>query len=246
MTPARSVAIRAESLIKDYHPDWHRPGRRALDGVSFAVLPGTVCGLVGPNGSGKSTTLKILAGLVRADAGRAEIAGRSAADAVRLGLVGFLPDPPAWPDFATAGAWLRRLARLSGLTKAAATAAAEGALGAAGLASASSRRVGEFSQGLRRRFGVAQAVVGDPAVILLDEPGSGLDPRALEQLGRVLRALADAGRTVLLTSHLLPQVEELCDQVVLLGSGRVLFDGRRERVAAAGGLNRLYLERAPA
>jgi ABC-2 type transport system ATP-binding protein len=243
MNPAHAPAIRAESLVKDFFTDWRGHRWRALDGVDFTVPVGSVCGLVGPNGSGKSTTLKILAGLTRPNAGRAEILGRLGAEAVRLGRVGYLPDSPALPVHLTGCAFLVHLARLSGLTPGAARDAAGRALEGTDLAGSALRRISEYSKGMRQRLGLAQAVLNDPDVVLLDEPVSGLDPRATEQFGRIVRDLGERRRTVLLTSHFLPQVEELCDQIILLERGRVLFSGEREEVRAAGGLHRLYLER---
>jgi len=243
MKPALAPAIRAESLVKDFVTDWRGRRWRALAGVDFALPGGRVCGLIGPNGSGKSTTLKILAGLMRPDRGHAEILGYDASEATRRGRVGYLPDLPALPGFLRADAFLRQLARLSGLSPDAARGAVGRALEQTGLGPIAARRIDSFSKGLRQRLGVAQALLGDPAVVLLDEPVNGLDPRAIELFGGLVRSLAERGRTVLLTSHFLPQVEELCDEVVLLDKGSVIFSGPRNSVGAAGGLHRLYLER---
>jgi ABC-2 type transport system ATP-binding protein len=237
------MGIRVESLSKSYATDWRGRHWRALDGVSFAVPRGTVCGLIGPNGSGKSTTLKILAGLTSPDASRAEIMGVPAGDAVRRGLVGYLPDQPALPGFVSGRALLVHLARLGGRSARAAATAADMALETTGLADAATRRVSEYSKGMRQRLGLAQTFLHEPEVLLLDEPVSGLDPRATEQLGRMIRELAHRGPTILLASHFLPQLEELCDQVVLLDRGRVLFAGSRDAADRAGGLHRLFLER---
>lgn len=241
MTSAHPLAIRAESLVKNYQTDWKGRRRRALDGVSLAVRQGSVCGLVGPNGSGKSTTLKVLAGLLRPDAGRCEILGQPLARAVECGLVGYLPESLGLPEYLTGEEFLRELAQLAGPSAIEEKIAR--ALALVGLAAQAQRRVGEYSKGMRQRLGLAQAVLGDPAVVLLDEPASGLDPRAAEQLGVAIRQLRDLGRTVLLTSHFLPQAEEWCDQLVLLEKGRVVFDGSCAEVAFSGGLQHLFLER---
>jgi ABC-type multidrug transport system ATPase subunit len=242
MNPAHAPAIRAESLVKSFVTDWRGRRWRALDGVDFVVARGAVCGLIGPNGSGKSTTLRILSGLTEPDQGRAEILGLDAAEAVRRGRVGYLPDLPALPGFFRGGALLTHLARLSGMSLAAATGAADRALAQTGLVGAAERRIAEYSKGMRQRLGLAQALLGEPEIVLLDEPASGLDPRAIDQLGRIVRGLGDRGRTVILTSHFLPQAEEICDQVVMLDHGRVLFAGPRHAVLAAGGLHRIFLE----
>ena len=241
MTSAHPLAIRAESLVKNYQTDWKGRRRRALDGVSFAVPSGGVCGLVGPNGSGKSTTLKLLAGWLRPDAGRCEIQNQSVEHAIGHGLVGYLPEALGLPEYLTGREFLRNLALLAGLS--AIDEKIAGALALVGLEADAGRRMGEYSKGMRQRLGLAQAVLGDPAVVLLDEPAVGLDPRAAAQLGAAIRQVHAQGRTVLLSSHFLPQAEEWCDQLVLLEGGRVVFDGSSVEVAAAGGLQRLYLEK---
>jgi ABC-type multidrug transport system ATPase subunit len=241
MTSAHPLAIRAESLVKNYQTDWKGRRRRALDGVSFAVAQGSVCGLVGPNGSGKSTTLKVLAGLLRPDEGKCEIHGQPVAHAIGAGRVGYLPETTGLPEYLTGEEFLRELAQLVGPCDIEDKIAC--ALALVGLTSEGKRRVGEYSKGMRQRLGLAQAVLGDPAVVLLDEPASGLDPRAAGQLGAAIGQLRARGRTVLLTSHFLPQAEEWCDQLVLLEKGRVVFDGGNAEVTASGGLHHLFLER---
>lgn len=241
MTSAHPLAIRAESLVIKYQTNWKGRQRRALDGVSFAVPQGRVCGLVGPNGSGKSTTLRVLAGLVRPDAGRCEILGQPVATLLNRGLVGYLPELLGAAEYLTGEEFLRDLAQLASLD--AIEDKIAGALALVGLEKEAKRCVGEYSKGMRQRLGLAQAVLGDPAVVLLDEPASGLDPRAAEQLGTAIRQLRDRGRTVLLTSHFLPQAEEWCDQLILLEKGRVVFDGSNAEVAGCGGLQHLFLAR---
>jgi ABC-2 type transport system ATP-binding protein len=235
MTSAQPLAIRAESLIKYYQTDWKGRRRRALAGVSFAVARGSVCGLIGPNGSGKSTTLMLLAGLLRPDSGRCEIQGQPANEALNLGVIGYLPEALGLPEF------LRELARLAGLSEI--KIKLTEALALVGLEAEAGRRMGGYSKGMRQRLGLAQAVLGDPVVVLLDEPASGLDPRASGQLGRAIRQLQAQGRTVLLSSHFLPQAKKWCDQLVLMEGGRVVFDGSGAEVLGSGGLQRLYLER---
>ena len=240
MNSAHPLAIRAESLVKNYQTDWKGRRRRALAGVSFAVARGSVCGMVGPNGSGKSTTLKLLAGLMRPDSGQCEIQEQPIAQAINRGLVGYLPEALVLPGYLTGREFLRELARLAGLSAIEARIAE--ALALVGLEREANRRVGEFSKGMRQRLGLAQAVLGKPEVVLLDEPASGLDPRAAEQLGAAIRQLRVQGRTVLLTSHFLPQAEEWCDQLILMEGGRVVFNGSNAEVAVSGGLQQLYLE----
>ena len=166
MNSAQPLAIRAESLVKNYQTDWKGRHRRALTGVSFGVSRGTVCGIVGPNGSGKSTTLKLLAGLLRPDAGRCEIADQPVARAVACGLVGYLPEALVLPDYLPGKEFLRELAHLAGMS--AIDEKISAALALVGLEADAHRRVGEYSKGMRQRLGLAQAVLGEPDVVLLD------------------------------------------------------------------------------
>lgn len=241
MTSAHPLAIRAESLVKYYPTDWQGRRRRALAGVSLRVPSGTICGLIGANGSGKSTTLKILAGLLRPDGGSCEIDGRPVAMATVEGRIGYLPEALELPGEMRGGEFLRELAELSRLP--APEAVVTEALAMVGLASEANRRIREYSKGMRQRIGLAQAILGGPAVVLLDEPASGLDPRALAQLRDLLRELRRRGRTVLLSAHELPQAEAWCDQVVLLERGHVAFAGGMADVRVGGGLEQIYLQR---
>ncbi|MBI2515345.1 MAG: ABC transporter ATP-binding protein [Opitutae bacterium] len=226
-------ALRAESLVKEFSTDWRGHRWRAVDGVSFAVPRGAVCGIVGPNGSGKSTTLKLLAGVTRPTAGSCHVAGR----------IGYLPESPGFPDYLTGRGLLAQLAALAGLDAARSARAVAGVLESTGLTDAADRPIREYSKGMRQRIGLAQALLDEPEILLLDEPASGLDPRALEQFGALIRRLRATGCTIVLSAHFLPKVEELCDQVILLEQGRMIYAGNSAAVQSAGGLHRLYLER---
>lgn len=237
-------ALRLERLVKDYALDWRGRTARALDGITFTVARGTLCALVGANGSGKSTTLKLCAGLLRATGGRCEIAGVSPVEAVRAGRVAYLPEETLLPDFDSAREFLRRLAAIADLRPAAADAAIESTLAQTGLATVASQRLTTLSKGQRQRLGLAQALLRAPEVLLLDEPASGLDPRALMELRALLATQRAEGRAVVLSAHFLPHLDELCDQFVVFSCGRVIFDGDRSAVAARGGLERIHLEEA--
>lgn len=241
---ADAPAVCLERVVKDYVPDWRGRKVRGLDGVSFTVARGSLCALVGANGSGKSTTLKLAAGLLRADAGRCAVLGESPAAAVRAGRVAYLPEETLLPQFDTAERFLGRLAQIGGVARAEQAEAVAAVLAQTGLRELAARPLASFSKGQRQRFGLAQALLRAPQVLLLDEPASGLDPRALAEMGELLREQRAAGRTVVLTSHFLTQVEGLCDCFIVLDRGRVLFDGDRDAVLAGGGLSRLYLEAA--
>lgn len=225
-------AIAFRRVTKDYVTDWRGRARRALREVDFEVGAGEICALVGPNGSGKTTLLKIAAGLTSCTAGSCEVGGR----------LGLAPDELDLPAYLTPQEALTRFGQIDGLASAPARAAAEQALVRLGLADATDRPLREFSKGLRQRVAVAQALLGEPEILLLDEPASALDPRAIEQLADVLRSEREAGRTVLLSSHFLPQTEEVADQFVVLDGGRVLWRGRRGELAERGGLRAVYLE----
>jgi ABC-2 type transport system ATP-binding protein len=202
--------IAVEALIKRY-------GRTAaLDGLTFAVPRGSVCGFLGPNGAGKTTTLRILLGLARADEGTARVGG--AANGV-LDRDGFHPARTALGELELAAARCGRSPE---------TAAA--ALEDAGLEAVASRRIGACSYGMRRRLALAAALLAEPDVLLLDEPATGLDPHALRALRTRLRAHAAGGGTVLLSSHVLEEVAATCDRVVVVDRGRCVEAGDLEQL----------------
>jgi ABC-2 type transport system ATP-binding protein len=201
----------------------------ALRGVSFVARPGRVCGLLGANGAGKSTALRVLLGLARADSGRALVGGvpfGSLAEPARavgavLESVGLRPDRSGRDH-------LRVAARRLGIG----IARVDELLSLVGLADAAARPAGGWSLGMRQRLAVAGALLGDPAALVLDEPANGLDPPGRRWLGDMVRGLAGEGRTVLLSSHVLAEVERLADDVVLLHEGRVLAAGALAELAA--------------
>ena len=200
----------------------------ALDDVSFGVTPGTIVGFLGPNGAGKSTCLKTLVGLVRADAGAATIGGRTYADHPTPALVaGSLLGTEAFHPGRTGRETLRLAATALGLP----APRVDAVLSEVGLTPAEGRRrVRAYSLGMRQRLGIALALLGDPASLVLDEPANGLDPQGQRWLAGLLRARAERGCAVLLSSHQLHEVARLADRVVMVGGGRVLAD---EAVASA-------------
>lgn len=240
------AALRFTNVRKDYVTDWRGRRWRALDEVSFSVAGGSICALVGPNGAGKSTLLKLAAGLTWPTGGACGIAGVSPAEAARTRVVGYLPEHAQLPAHLTAAEALLAVGQLIGLTRDEARAAGAQALDEMRLADIATRRLADLSRGQRQRIGLAQAMLGRPRVLLLDEPASALDPRAVAELGAWLAARRAAGTTVLLSSHFLPQLEGLCDQFVLLERGRVVFDAGRAAVQAAGGLTQAFLDRTAA
>jgi ABC-2 type transport system ATP-binding protein len=191
----------------------------AVDGLSFEVDRGTVVGFLGPNGAGKTTTLRMLLGLVTPTSGTARIDGRRYRElAAPIGHVGALLEASGFHPGRSARDHLRVVATAAGLP----LARADAVLGQVGLAGAARRRVGGFSLGMRQRLGLAAALLGDPQVLILDEPANGLDPEGVHWLRGLLRHLADQGRTVLVSSHLLAEVAQTVDQVVIVAGGRLV------------------------
>jgi len=210
---------------------------QALDGLSLTIPAGGIYGLLGANGAGKSTLMRILTGLVFPDAGSVRLFGAAASPAGRRRL-GALVESASFYPFLTAAETLSTLAETSG---AAVDAAA--LLGRVGLADAADRRVGTFSLGMKQRLGIAAALIGSPDLLLLDEPANGLDPPGALELRRLLRALAGEGITILFSSHLLDEVERLCDRVAILENGRVAAEGALDALLTADA--RLWLDVEP-
>ena len=205
----------------------------ALDGMSFTVRPGQVTGFVGPNGAGKSTTMRVILGLDAADAGSALVGGRPYRSLRRpLSQVGSLLDAGALQPSRTARNHLRWLARSQGLTDRRVDAVIE----RAGLRTVARRRAGGFSLGMRQRLGIAAALLGDPPVLMMDEPFNGMDPEGIVWMRGLLRSLATEGRAVLVSSHLMGELQDTADHLVVVGRGRVIADaGVAELLATASG-----------
>ncbi len=229
------IAVVAEGLTKRYGET------TVLDGVDLRLPVGGVLGLLGPNGAGKTTTVRILTTLLRADAGRAEVAGfdvRRQARQVRasIGLVG---QHAALDEILSGRSNLVMFARLYGLTAPAARRRAEELLEQFQLRDAASRPVGKYSGGMRRRLDLAASLVLAPPVLFLDEPTTGLDPRGRTEVWTAVRALVAAGTSVLLTTQYLEEVDQLADHIAVIDSGRVIADGSPEQLKAGLGDDRI-------
>lgn len=218
-------ALRAENLSKTFCDFWRRPRVEAVRGITLAIPHGQVFGLLGPNGSGKSTTIKMALGLLFPTAGRLEVLGASPRSTPIKSRIGYLPEESYLYPHLTPLETLRFYARLFRLPKAVAHERIEQLLAMIGLAHARNRPVGEFSKGMARRIGLAQALLNDPELVILDEPTAGLDPQGTRQMKDLILALAARGKTVLLSSHLLADVEDVCDQVAILFNGQILAQG---------------------
>ena len=226
--------VEVSGLTKEYG------GVTVVDDVSFTAEPGRVTGLLGPNGAGKTTTLRMLLGLVAPSGGVARI-GRSRYGEIERPVltVGALLEASGAHEGRSGRDHLRVLCRAAGLP----LARADEVLGAVGLARVGGRLVRGYSLGMRQRLGVAAALVGDPQVLILDEPGNGLDPAGIRWTRDLLRALAASGRTVLVSSHQLAEVEQLADDLVVIAAGRVVASGTLESVIGAhAGLEEAFLE----
>ncbi|MFF3660903.1 ABC transporter ATP-binding protein [Streptomyces olivochromogenes] len=209
------TSIDVQNLTKEYG------SRRAVDDLTFSVLPGRVTGFLGPNGAGKSTTMRLVLGLDRPTSGTATVGGRPYASLDEpLRQVGALLDAGAAHGSRTARDHLRALAASNRISERRVDAVLE----ESGLASVARRRVKTYSLGMRQRLGIAAALLGDPPVVLLDEPSNGLDPEGIVWIREVLRRLAREGRTVLVSSHLMNETASFADHLVVLGRGRLLAD----------------------
>jgi ABC-2 type transport system ATP-binding protein len=237
-------AIELRRITKDYAVGLRGMRLRALDDVSLRVEAGEVFGLLGPNGSGKSTAIKILLGLIRPTAGGGEVFGIPVERAEARRAVGYLPASSDFYRHLTGRELVDFHGRLAGLRGPRLRERVTAAIELAGIApEAAERRVGTYSQGMQRRIGLAQALVHDPALVVLDEPTSGLDPFGTEAVGKVVRKLKAEGKTILLTSHLLSHVEELCDRVAILNQGRLIFESRVSELPGGVRLDELFRER---
>lgn len=219
------TAIHAEHLSKTFRDFWRRPRVEAVRSLSFEVPTGGIFGLLGPNGSGKSTTLKMILGLLFPTAGTLTVLSQSPRSTAVKSRIGYLPEETFLYPHLTPLETLSFYARLFRLPTDVARTRIEQLLEMTGLAQARHRVVGEFSKGMARRLGLAQALLNDPDLVILDEPTAGLDPQGTRQVKDLLLALAARGKTVLLTSHLLADVEDVCQQVAILFNGRLLAQG---------------------
>jgi ABC-2 type transport system ATP-binding protein len=206
----------------------------ALGGVDLTVAPGELVGLIGANGAGKSTLMKIACGLVRPTAGAAAVCGAPAQSREARGKLGYLAELFRFPGWCTASEVLALHQELAGSERGASERA--GLLKLVGLADAADRRVEGMSKGMQQRLGIAQALIGDPQLLLLDEPTSALDPAGRRDIRTLLLGLRDRGIAVLLNSHLLGELERVCDQVVILAHGHVVSAGRPEELTRTGGV----------
>jgi ABC-2 type transport system ATP-binding protein len=220
------IILRTEALTKSFQVGvWNQPVK-AVEDLDLEVWKGEVFGFLGPNGAGKTTTMKMLVGLIYPTSGKAWIFGREVSDMSARRLVGFLPEMPCFYDYLTAEEFLRFHGKLCGLWRHTLKNRIEALLDLVGLADVRYLKLRWFSKGMLQRIGIAQALMNDPQLVILDEPMSGLDPLGRKQIRDLILSLKDQGRTIFLSSHLLHEMELICDRVGILVNGRLMAAGR--------------------
>ncbi|HSU86526.1 MAG TPA: ABC transporter ATP-binding protein [Chthoniobacterales bacterium] len=237
-------AVAVHSLTKVFPIPFRRTKLVAVRGLNLEVAPGQVYGLLGPNGSGKSTTLKIILGLVTATTGTAKIFGRDSREVRSREAVGFLPENPYFYKYLTGEETLRFFGKLCGLHGRRLQARCDELLALVSLEEARDRRLGGYSKGMLQRIGLAQALIQEPRLVVLDEPTAGVDPAGSREIRDLILDLKRRGITVLLSSHLLAQVQEICDRVGILAHGVLVREGQVEELLAIENQTELILENA--
>ena len=215
------VVIRTEKLSKTFVSGFFRKKVRALEDLMLEVRRGEVFGFLGPNGAGKTTTLKLLVGLCFPTAGRAWVLGQPVPDATSRMRLGFLPETPYFYDYLSGEEFLELCGRLFGLSAEDRRARAKRLLEMVGLGDAARRPLRKYSKGMLQRIGLAQALINDPELVILDEPMTGLDPIGRKEVRDLILRLKAEGRTVFFSTHILPDVELLCDRVGIIAGGRL-------------------------
>ncbi len=229
MTPAVSVS----SLEKTYRSGIiRRQTVRALDGVSMTVPSGAVFGLLGPNGAGKTTMIKILLGVAHASAGEARLFGHEPSDPAARDRIGYLPEKHEFPDFLTSAQMLDIYGQMSGVSDTERTRRIPELLDRVGLSHASEQKLNGYSKGMLQRAGLAQALLNEPDLLILDEPTDGVDPVGRREIRDILVELKDEGKTVFINSHLLSEVEKVCTEIAILNNGKLIRTGSIEELTA--------------
>lgn len=235
------IVIDIEEARKRY-----RGGVEALRGIALQVPKGGVFGLLGPNGAGKSTLVKILTGIVRPSICRGEMLGERIGHKPSLAKVGYLPEYARFPEHLNGGEVIRYVAGLCGVSSRVAKQRSEELLDLVGMKEWGRRKMGTYSKGMKQRIGLAQALVNDPEIVFLDEPTDGVDPAGRLEMRNMLKLMRDQGRTVFINSHLLGELEMICDSVAILDQGEIVRQGtieelteksRRYEIRTGGGLS---------
>ena len=237
-------AVEVKNLVKDFKGALRVKSVRAVKDVSLQIAPGEVYGLIGPNGSGKSTTMKAVLGLVAPTSGSTSIFGRNSLKVDSRNEVGFLPENPYFYKHLTAAETVRFYGKLCGMRGRKLKERIGELLELVGLQDARDRRLRGFSKGMLQRIGLAQAMVQDPRLLVLDEPTAGVDPTGSRQIRDLILELKNRGITVFLCSHLLEQVQQVCDRVGIIHQGVLVNEGRLDELISVENRTEIILENA--
>jgi ABC-2 type transport system ATP-binding protein len=244
MADSSTPAVQIKGLTKVFRLPFKQEKVVAVDDLSLQVSAGEVYGLIGPNGSGKSTTMKVLLGLISPSAGKASIFGLDSGDTASRGSVGFLPENPYFYKYLTGSETLAFYGKLCGLSRKEIRERSDELLEMVDLTGARDRRLGGYSKGMLQRIGLAQALVGDPRLVVLDEPTAGVDPAGSRKIRDLVLELKGRGITVILSSHLLEQVQEVCDEVGIIFNGRLVREGKLNDLIAIEDQSEIVLQNA--
>lgn len=222
-------AVTLDRVTKTYNPTWPwQSAATVLSEISLSVTRGEIFGFLGPNGAGKTTTMKILLGLIRATRGSVELLGVPVSDVNVHKRIGYLPESPYFYDYLTAEEFLMFYGKLAGMENTVVQRRVSDLLEKVGLAEARTRPLRKFSKGMLQRIGLAQALIHDPELVILDEPMSGLDPIGRKDVRDIILSLRDQGKTVFFSTHIISDVEMICDRVGIIAKGKILAMGRIE------------------
>ncbi len=219
------VALEVSGVSKRFRTDFWKKQFTALDNVSFQVPKSTICGLIGPNGAGKTTAIKVVLGFIKANTGSVKIFGQDASNRKTHENVGYLPEQAYYYDYLKPVEFLDFYAKLFGLSKHVREERIDSLLKLVGLSDKKDIKLRSFSKGMLQRIGIAQALINDPQFVILDEPMSGLDPIGRKEVRDIILKLKENGKTVLFSTHILPDVENLCDHVVMIVKGKLRASG---------------------
>lgn len=227
--------VAVEDLTKRYRSGWPgRPSVEALSGLTLSIGRGEIYGFLGPNGAGKTTTIKILLGLLKSTSGKAEIFGKPAGNVQVRARIGFLPESPYFYEYLTAEEFLTFYGHLAGLDRTELNSRVTQLLRLVGMTEVRTRQLRKFSKGMLQRVGLAQALIHDPELVILDEPMSGLDPIGRKQIRDIILSLREQGKTVFFSSHIIPDVEMICDRVGIMMNGKLVATGRVDELVGQG------------
>lgn len=238
------TAVALENITKSYRSGFSRERKAAVEGLSLEVKSGEIFGLLGPNGAGKTTTLKILLGVIFPDHGIGSVLGMPLGDRAMHYRLGFLPEQPYFYGFLTAEKGLDLYGKFFGLKREERASRSAKLLDMVGLRRGSHLTLDKYSKGMLQRFGIAQALINDPELVIMDEPSSGLDPVGQKEVRDILVRLKEDGKTIFLSSHQLSEVENICDSVSIVNRGRPVTQGMLSELLAVEGITKVVLSGA--